>query len=444
MKIFDDKSTSRKLKMNRRRFLKQSTTAVLGAGMAAQAGRTFADSQEAPAAAKIKEYRALGRTGFKVSDIAAGYIQDEGVLRAALDAGMNYIDTAEQYPGHHRVVARAVKGLDRKSLFVTTKLEVLEDKSKEGFLKRARKCLEDLETNYIDCLMMHMPEKAEILKTEEFHEAMTQLKAEGRVRFVGVSNHGSFWFRDPEETMEKVLLAAAEDGRFDVFLMAYNFLKMDEAERVLEVCREKGIGTAVMKSTPVAIYYGLKSRVEQLEKEKKEVHPLYTEGLKRYKDKVDRAEEFIRKYNLENQEEIQAVAVRFVLENPNVGTVCSVPKTYDELDRFLCLSGTRLSDLEKTKLAAYREGCGELYCRHACGVCEPACPRGVPVNTIMRFYQYYAARGREREAIVNYAGIPGARADVCARCPGHCEAACPFRVPIQGMLILAHSRLAVP
>jgi predicted aldo/keto reductase-like oxidoreductase len=87
-------------------------------------------------------------------------------------------------------------------------------------------------------------------ETEGFHEAMKELKAEGRVRFVGVSNHGSFWFRDPEETMEKVLLAAADDGRFDVFLMAYNFLKMDEAERVLEVCKEKKIGATETKGIP--------------------------------------------------------------------------------------------------------------------------------------------------------------------------------------------------
>jgi len=429
--------------MNRRRFLKESTAVMIGAGMATKTGRASARSQDASARPKIMEYRVLGRTGFKVSDIAAGYFADDGVLRAALDAGMNYIDTAEQYPGHHRVVAKAIKGRNRKSVFVTTKLEVLKDTTKAGFLKRTRKCLEDLETDYIDCMMMHMPEKAEILKTEGFHEAMKELKAEGRVRFVGVSNHGSFWFRDPEETMEKVLLAAAEDGRFDVFLMAYNFLKMDEAERVLEVCREKKIGTAIMKSTPVAIYYSLKTRIEQLEKEKKEVHPLYAEGLKRYKDKVDRAEEFIKKYNLQNQEEIQDAAVRFVLGNPNVGTVCSIPKTYDELDRFVRLSGTRLSDVEKNNLAAYREGCGELYCRHACGRCEPACPKGVPVNTIMRFYQYFAGKRLEKEAIVNYAGIPGSRADVCAGCPGHCETACPYNVPIQGMLLLAHNHLTV-
>jgi predicted aldo/keto reductase-like oxidoreductase len=429
--------------MKRRHFLGKSAAAVVGAGIAAQSGRSSVYGQGASVPAKIQEYRALGRTGFKVSDIAAGYIQDDGVLRAALDAGMNYLDTAEEYPGHHRVVAKAIKGRDRKSVFVTTKLLVQEDKSKAGFLNRARKCLEELETEYIDCLMMHMPEKAETLKTEGFHEAMKELKAEGCIRFVGVSNHGSFWFKDPEETMEKVLLAAAEDGRFDVFLVAYNFLKMDEAERVLEVCRKKNIGTAIMKSTPVAIYYNLKSRIEQLEKQKKDVDPFYTEGLKRYKDKVDRAEEFIRKHNLENQEEIQAAAVRFVLENPNVSTVCSIPRTYDELDRCLRLSGTRLTRMEEAKLTAYRKGCGELYCRHACGVCEPKCPKGVPVNTIMRFFHYYAGKGREKEAIINYAGIRGSKADACAGCPGHCEAACPYQVPIQGMLMLADSHLSL-
>ncbi len=438
---------SQKLSMDRRRFLKQSAAGVLGAGVAARIPRSSAAQEAGDKAAqpvKIKEFRLLGRTGFKVSDLGAGYMTDEGLIQTALDAGVNYLDSAEQYPGHHKLLAKVLKSRDRKSLFLTTKLEVEKDTSKEGFLKRARQCLADLETDYVDCLMMHMPEKVETLKTEGFHAAMQELKAEGRIRHVGVSNHGSFWFRDPEETMEKVLMSAVEDGRFDVFLMAYNFLKMDEAERVLEACRERKIGTSIMKSTPVAIYYSLKSRVEQLEKEKKEIHPLYVDGLKRYQDKMDRAEEFIKKYNLQSQEEIQQAALRFVLENPNVGTICFIARNYDELERFLGVSGTRLSGWEKAKLAAYREGCGALYCRHACGACEPACSHGVPVNTIMRYYQYYAGQGREREAMQYYAAIPGLRADLCSGCAGHCESACPYHVPIQGMLIVAHSHLAAP
>jgi predicted aldo/keto reductase-like oxidoreductase len=439
----------KKERLRRRNFLKKSAFGIIGAGMAAKAG--YVKEAERPGkeeekiSLQIREYRVLGRTGFKVSDIGAGSIQDEGVLSAAFDAGMNYADTAEQYPGHHKTLGQAIKGRDRKSIFITTKLQVLEgkDKSKEAFLKRARKCLEELNTEYIDCLMMHMPEKVETLKTEGFHAAMEQLKAEGRVRFVGVSNHGSFWFKDPEETMEKVLLAAAEDGRFDVFLMAYNFLQMDQAEKVLEVCKEKKIGTALMKSTPIAIYYSLKSRLEQLEKEGKDIHPLYSSGLKRYREKFDRAQDFIKKHNLQNQAEIRDAAIRFVLDNPNVNTVCSVPRTYDELDQFLSLSGEKLSDWDKARLNAYREGCGELYCRHACGLCEPQCPHSVPVNTIMRYNHYFMAQGREKEAMEKYAAIPGARADLCGSCPGYCEDACPYNVPIQGMLIFAHNQLSL-
>ena len=426
----------------RRNFLKKTLFGALGTGWAS--GGASAQSADKAPVPRIEDYRPLGRVGFRVSDIGAGSITDEGVLRAALDAGVNYIDTGESYPGHHRTIAKAVKGLDRKSIFVCTKLEVLKDHSKEGFLGRARKSLADLEMDYVDCLMMHMPERAEYLKLEGFHAAMDELRAEGRLRHVGVSHHGSFWFRDPEESMEKVLLAAAEDGRFEVFLMAYNFLNMDRSEKVLEACRNRKIGVALMKTTPTAVYYSMKERIDQMRSQGKEISPFYAEGLKRYQDKIDRAQAFIKEHNLKSPEEMKAAAVQFVLGNADVHTVCCLPNTYEELSSFLRLSGTRLDARGRGMLETYAEGCGDLYCRHACGVCEPSCPRGVPVNTIMRYFHYYAGQGREREAMRQYMGIPGARADACADCPGHCEAACPYGVPVQGMLLAAHSSLCLP
>ena len=429
--------------LERRQFFKKTAMGLVGSGLAARQRRAPGlDPDDSPP--RIKDYRILGRTGFKVSDLGCGSIMDDGILRAAFEAGMNYVDTAEQYPGHHRIVAKAMEGLERKSIFISTKLEVLEDKSKAGFLKRARKALEDLRTEYVDCLMMHMPEKAATLKTEGFHAAMSELKAEDRVRFVGVSNHGSFWFRDPEETMEKVLSAAAEDGRFDVFLMAYNFLRRDQAEKVMSLCRERRIGVALMKTTPIAVYGALKSRIEEMEAKKEQIDPLYADGLRRYKEKFEAAQEFIRQHNLQNPEEIKAAAVRFVLSNPNVHTACCLARTYTELEGFVRLSGSRLEARDKAKLEAYEEGCGDLYCRHACGLCEPRCPRGVPVNTIMRYTQYFLGQGREKEAMELYARIPGLRADTCLKCPGPCEAHCPHNVPVRGMLIAAHEVLALP
>ena len=438
---------NKKLEIGRREFFKSAAFGIAGAAVPVRAARGEAKVQDAQSTEKttpkIKEHRILGRTGFQVSDLATGYIQDFGVFSAMLDAGVNYIDTGESYPGSHKLIGRVLKGRDRKKIFLTSKMQPEGDITKEGFLKRARKCLEDLETDYFDCMMLHMPERVEVLKTEGFHAAMRELKAEGRVRFLGVSHHGSFWFRDPEETMDRILLAAVEDGRFDVFLMAYNFLQMDRGEQVIQAAKEKKVGITLMKTKPVGTYSLLKSRIEQLEKEGKEVDPLFREGLARYKDIADRAETFIKKYNLQNPEEVKEAALRFALTNPDVHTVCCSAKTYAEAEQFIRQSGSRLSEKDVVTLARYKEACGALYCRHACGVCEPECHRGVPVNTIMRYHHYFAAQGREKEAMLKYARIPGARAEECGHCPGYCEKACPFGVPIQGLLLLAHDQLTL-
>jgi predicted aldo/keto reductase-like oxidoreductase len=436
-----------KKKLDRRDFIRSAALGIAGAAVpartaVAQSGiQATQPTEKIPP--KIKEYRVLGRTGFQVSDLATGYIQDFGVFSAMLDAGVNYIDTGESYPGSHKLIGRVLKARDRKKIFLTSKMLPEDDITKEGFLKRARKCLEDLETGYFDCMMLHLPERVEVLKTDGFHAAMQELKTEGRVRFVGVSHHGSFWFRDPEESMESVLLAAVEDGRFDVILMAYNFLQMDKGERVIQAAKEKKVGITLMKTKPVGTFSILKSRIEQMEKDGKEIDPLYREGLARYKEIADRAEPFIKKYNLENPEEIKEAALRFALSNPDIHTVCCSAKTYAEAEQFLRQSGSRLSEKDGATLARYKEACGALYCRHACGVCEPECPRGVPVNTIMRYHHYFAAQGREKEAMLKYARIPGARAEECGHCPGHCEKACPYGVPIQGLLLLAHDQLTL-
>jgi aryl-alcohol dehydrogenase-like predicted oxidoreductase len=191
-------------------------------------------------------------------------------------------------------------------------------------------------------MMLHCPETVEELKHEGYHAAMKELRANGRIKYTGVSNHGSFWYMDPKQPMDTVLLAAAEDGRFDVFSMAYNFLRMDQAEKVIEVCKQKKIGITSMKTTPIVKYYVVKGRVEQMEKEGIKIPAFYQEGLARYKQKADLAEKFIKKHNLKNPEEIRTAAIKFVLSNPNVNTVLCSLQTYEEMERTLALSGKKL------------------------------------------------------------------------------------------------------
>jgi predicted aldo/keto reductase-like oxidoreductase len=94
-------------------------------------------------------------------------------------------------------------------------------------------------------------------------------------------------------------------------------------------------------------------------------------------------------------------------------------------------------------LTDYKSLSGSLYCRHACGECEPRCPNDVPVNTIMRYQHYFMSQGREKQAMEKYAALPRTNAAVCVDCVGHCEMACPYGVKVQGLLMAAHHTLSL-
>jgi predicted aldo/keto reductase-like oxidoreductase len=439
--------------IDRRSFIKKSAAGLIGGGILGPTG--FSRNQEGrdEDSPRIKEYRTLGRTGFKVSDLATGDFDDPGPFRGLLDAGVNYIDTSESYGQHGRKIGEAIKGRDRSSLFISSKLQAdtsirrigKEGATKGGFTRRAHRVMEALQIDYLDCLMLSSPETVEMLKTPGFHEATEQLKKEGKIRFVGVSHHGSQWMlQKPKVSMGEMLLAAAEDGRFDVMLLAYNFLKEDMSERVLEVCGQKNIGTTLMKTNPIRSYNHLKQWLDRARTSRgKEFTEHDRENLARMEKKVENAQGFIQKYNLKSEREISDAAIRFCLSNPNVHTVCVTVLNFEEMRRFLRLSGSRLEPRDKALLSAYKRECGNLYCRHACGLCEQECPHGVPVNTIMRYDHYFVSQGREKHAMAKYAALQSQKADICEGCAGYCESACPYGVPVRALLSTAHLTLTL-
>jgi predicted aldo/keto reductase-like oxidoreductase len=243
--------------------------------------------------------------------------------------------------------------------------------------------------------------------------------------------------------METVLSAAAEDGRFDVMLLAYNFLKEDQSEKVLELCARKNVGTTLMKTNPIRTYKFLKEWVERtLTSRGQELTEEEKTNVARFERKVEKAQEFIKRYNLNSEKDIRDASLKFCLSNPKVDTVCLTVLNRELALDYLRLSGSRLASGEASLLEAYKAECGSLYCRHACGLCEPACPEHVPVNTIMRYDHYFASQGRERFAMAKYAELRS-RADVCENCPGYCESACPYGLPVRALLCSAHQALSM-
>jgi len=436
--------------ISRRNFIRNSVSAAAGLGLI-RGGRLLGEEVEEPTGPKIKEYRTLGRTGFKVSDIGfgAGNLSNENVLEAALDMGINYIDTAEHYlrGNSERTIGKVLSKRDRKKIFLTTKLNLMMGGgSKDKIKTRFSRCLERLQTNYADCLMIHMTPTVEQVRHEGYHEAIRQLKAEGKVRFTGLSNHGKeHKLAGPiKDEMDKILLAAAEDGRFDVVLFTYNFIQKEIGDVILKACKNKNMGTTLMKTNPVKFYQDMQDILERNREQGRKMGEQFYKIMEDYKTLIDQGEDFIKKYGLTGAEQTRDAAIKFCLSNPTVHSVCPTMNSFEELDTFVALSGTRLELEEKAMLADYKTGLGRYYCRHACGQCEGRCPQGVPVNAIMRYFHYFAAQRREKFAMEKYKALTGNRADTCSNCEGgYCEKACPYGVLVHGLLVLAHETLTI-
>jgi predicted aldo/keto reductase-like oxidoreductase len=444
-----------KIKINRRGFIQSSFAAFMGLGVTERKKlyEIYSDNLthefhvERP---RIKESRTLGRTGFKASDIGfgAGNLTNPALLEAALDMGINYIDTGEHYTrgNSERAIGKVIKNRNRKSLFITTKLNFSWGKTdKEGLKQRFLSCLERLQTDYADCLMIHMAPSVEQLKHEAYHQAIRELRAEGKVMYTGLSNHGAenSFAGNTIDDMEKVVMAAAEDGRFDVVLFVYNFIQKEKGERILQVLHDKKMGATLMKTNPVRVYLRREEYINRAKKAGREIPKKVWELLEENKRHVDKAEDFKKKYGLTSYKEIDDAAIKFVLSHPYVHSACLTIDTFEELESFVTLSGKKLEPAERDMLADYESVYGRYYCRHACGQCEPYCPHSVPINSIMRYHHYFSAQRREKYAMEKYNSLSGMDATLCSNCVGYCESACPYGVPIQGLLLLAHQTLTL-
>jgi 2,5-diketo-D-gluconate reductase B len=132
----------------------------------------------------------IERDGGRMPVIGLGTAELSGtqcreMVRTALETGYRHLDTARRY-GNERAVGQGIKdsGVEREEIFLTTKLE--------GNLNRDRvrescgRSLDDLDTPYIDLLLIHWPEES--MPLPDILEAMAELKDEGLIRHLGVSN----------------------------------------------------------------------------------------------------------------------------------------------------------------------------------------------------------------------------------------------------------------
>jgi predicted aldo/keto reductase-like oxidoreductase len=429
--------------LNRRSFIKNSSLALFGArlfGKRNNAVPSMEDDDELP---KIKEYRKLGRTGFKVSTLGFGRPVNPAILKAGIKAGINYFDTAPGYGPSEKDIGSIIHEFDRKSLFITTKIHSRKLGSKDDILAGVRESLERLKVDYIDCFQLQAVMSCDMVKHSGFHEAVDQLKQEGRVRFCGIACHGSYFPGNPEDTMENILKCAIDDGRYDLLLVVYNFLHHEQGKKVLEAAARKNIATTVMKSNPVKMYYLMKEYADQLEAENKEFPERYKKAYMEYQQYVKDAQVYLENNGITSDDEkLSDVATRFVLDNPDVHCALIAFQNFSELESHIQYAGRSMTHQSYSRMNDFRKLFSRIHCRIGCNACESECPHQVPINNILRYNYYFTVKGEEKSAMKKYQDLPGGKPDVCTDCEGLCEKACPYGVLTRPLLAVAHQNLS--
>ena len=428
---------------NRRKFLKNSSVGLLGIGLLGKRNIITPSLERLDDLPKIKEYRTLGRTGFRVSNLGFGRPTNPAILKAGVEAGINYFDTGPMYGQSEKDIGSIINEFDRKSLFITTKIHGSKLGTKDEILSSARKSLERLKVDYIDCFQLQGVDSCDIVKHSGFHEAVAQLRQEGKVKFCGIACHGSYFPGNPEDTMENILKCAIDDGRYDLLLVVYNFLYSEQGERVLKAAREKNIGTTIMKSNPVRSYNELKDYADQAEANNKEFPEAWKSTYEEYKQYNEDAKTYLENNEIKSyNDDLSDVATKFVLNNPDAQCVLIDFKNFNELESYIKYAGELMTPQSIKRVNDYRTIFSKIHCRIGCNTCESICPEKVPVNTILRYNYYFTSKGQEKYAMRKYQTLPGGKPDVCSHCEGFCEKVCPYGVLVRPLLDIAHQNLS--
>jgi aryl-alcohol dehydrogenase-like predicted oxidoreductase len=311
------------------------------------------------------EYRELGRTGLRVSEISfgawgiggdawIGASEDESVraLRRALDLGVNLIDTARGYGESERIVGSVVKGRD--DVYVATKVPPLNgewpappglspDETFPGAHIRS-----SLETSlsasgldHVDILQLHVWDDAWVGRGD-WLETVADLKREGKIRFFGVS------INDHQPSNAVVLVRS---GHVDAVQAIYNVFHQAPEEELLPACAESGVGVIVRVALDEG---GLTGRIGPGSTFPDGDFRNSYFGGDRLAQVGAHVDALVADLGID-REELPALALRFVLADPAVSTIATGMRTVRNVERNAAVSdGTPLPAEVRAALAKHQ------------------------------------------------------------------------------------------
>lgn len=200
------------------------------------------------------EMRTLGRTGLEVSRLGAGCswigyklsledVQQAGdVLNAALDAGINFLDTSACYGNSEELIGRTVAHRRDEYVLATKCGHAVRgytgpDWTADLVTHSIDRSLKDMKTDYLDIVLLHSC-GVDVLEKGEVTEALLDAQKAGKTRFVGYSgdNEAARW--------------AIDSGIFDTLQTSYSVADQRARTRLFEAAKAKNMG--IIAKRPIA------------------------------------------------------------------------------------------------------------------------------------------------------------------------------------------------
>ncbi|HVR18746.1 MAG TPA: aldo/keto reductase [Polyangiaceae bacterium] len=234
------------------------------------------------------KYRALGRTGFEISEVSFGawaiggtwgHVDDAESMKAlhsALDHGVNFFDTADVYgDGRSEKLIARLRKERTEPFFVTTKAgRRVEQHTADGYTKPnllafVERSAKNLGVETLDLLQLHCP-PTDVYYRPEVFGALDELVKEGKLRFYGVS----------VERVEEALKAIEYPGVQSV-QMVFNLFRQRPAELFFERAKQRKVGILARLPLSSGMLTGKMTRETKFEKDDHRLFNRHGEGWDR-------------------------------------------------------------------------------------------------------------------------------------------------------------------
>ena len=296
------------------------------------------------------KYRTLGKSGIKVSPYCLGAMMfgaggnpdhDEciRIIHKALDAGINFVDTADAYSRgeSEEIVGKALKGR-RDDVVLATKVwgPMGDDPNQRGISRRwimteVEHSLRRLQTDHIDLYQVHRPDPS--VDIEETLSALTELVRSGKVRAIGSSSF-------PASDMVEAQWVSERRGleRFRSEQPTYSILSRSIEREVLPVAERYGMGTIVYSPLAQGMLTGRVRKGQQTDLRRASRFSHLSDERR-----IDAVEQLIP-VAAEAGIPLTHLAMAFAIAHPGVTSALIGPRTMEQLDDLLAGAEVRLSD----------------------------------------------------------------------------------------------------